>query len=375
MEISIIGGGPAGNYTAYLLAKKGHSVRVYEKDAQIGLPVQCTGILSDYFLTLMEPKQDFVENIIEKTRIYSPNGKHIELKIKKNYVICRKKFDNYLADLAKKAGAKYYLNHSFKSFEKGKEKNRLIVRLKNKEKEIHSECDILIGADGPLSPVAKTTGMFDERQFFIGTQIETRLKKDNCVEFYPYLGCYAWIVPKNKETVRIGVVAYKKSPELFRKFASDKLGKIYVKKTFENQSGIIPVFNPKIKVQKDNIYLVGDAATFVKATSGGGINQSLKASRILADCIDKKKDYNKEWKKIMYRELLAHLIIHKMMLKFNEEDWNALIESFSSLKMKKILYSESRDRLLHMLFKIAIADPSLFRYVRYFPFEELKYFI
>jgi len=31
MNITIIGAGPAGNYTAYLLAKKGHNVTVFEK--------------------------------------------------------------------------------------------------------------------------------------------------------------------------------------------------------------------------------------------------------------------------------------------------------------------------------------------------------
>ena len=39
--------------------------------------------------------------------------------------------------------------------------------------------------------------------------------------------------------------------------------------------------------------MVGDAATLVKATSGGGINQSLISAKILADCIDKNKSYQK----------------------------------------------------------------------------------
>ena len=62
MKVDVIGAGPAGSYTAYCLAKKGHAVNVYEKDPVIGKPVQCTGILSDYFTTIMEPKKDFVES-------------------------------------------------------------------------------------------------------------------------------------------------------------------------------------------------------------------------------------------------------------------------------------------------------------------------
>jgi digeranylgeranylglycerophospholipid reductase len=370
MKINVIGAGPAGNYTAYLLAKKGHSVCVYEKDPVIGSPVQCTGILSDYFLTLMKPKKEFVENTIEKTRIYSPNGKFIEIKIKKNYVICRKKFDNYLADLAKKSGVNYHLNHSFAGFKK--KGGKIISKINHNGKTVFSESGILIGADGPLSPVAKAAGLFKDRKFIIGTQIEARMRNDNAVEFYPYIGCYAWIVPKNKEVVRIGVAAYKNTPEIFRNFAKEKLGKDYEKKIIENQSGVIPVFNPGVKAQKDNIYLVGDAATFVKATSGGGINQSLKAAGILCESIEQEKSYEREWKKQMFINLYMHLVVHKMMQKFSNEDWNELISAFSEKKMKNILYSESRDNLVKMVLKIALTKPSLFKYVKYFSFEELK---
>jgi digeranylgeranylglycerophospholipid reductase len=371
MKIDIIGAGPAGNYSAYLLAKKGHSVSVYEKDPVIGSPVQCTGILSDYFLTLMKPKKEFVENIVEKTRIYAPNGRFVETKIKKNYVICRKKFDNYLADIAKEAGAKYYINHSFAGFERKGEK--IVSKINHKETIVFSESDILIGADGPLSPVAKAAGLFNDRKFIIGTQIEAKMKNDNAVEFYPYIGCYAWIVPKNKDVVRIGVAAYKNTPEIFRKFVKEKIGKNYEKKIIENRSGVIPVFSPGVKAQKKNIYLVGDAATFVKATSGGGINQSLKAAGILCESIENEISYDRGWHKRMFLNLYVHLVVHKMMQKFSEEDWNELIQIFSGEDMKNILYTESRDKIVKMIFKIALKKPSLFKYVKYFSFGDLKY--
>jgi flavin-dependent dehydrogenase len=321
---------------------------VFEKNSQIGSPVQCTGILSDYFLNLMQPKKEFVKNIVTKTRIYAPNGKFVEAKIKKNYVICRKRFDNYLADMAKKAGAKYYLKHNF---------------------DPSKEYDVLIGADGPNSTVAKTASLFNNRKFVFGTQLEVKKRNDNVVDFYPYIGCYAWSVPVDKNTVRIGVAAYKNSPKLFKKFA-----KIYGRyDVIENQSGVIPVFNPKVKTQKDNIYLIGDAATFVKATTGGGINQSLKAAQILADCIENNKNYDKEWRKALYRNLHTHLLLHKMMQKFSDNDWNELIRIFSKQKMKKILYGESRDKIIKMLVKVAVTKPSLFKFMKYFPFKELKY--
>ena len=360
MKIAVIGAGPAGSYTAYLLAKKGYSVSVYEKNPVIGKPVQCTGILSDYFLTLMTPSKKFVQNIVTKTRIYAPNGRFVETKIKKNYVICRKKFDNYLAELAKKQHVKYYLNHSFKSCKEGKQ---LQIKLNNKGKTITKKVDILIGADGPNSQVAKSAGLFGKRKFVIGTQIEAQAKTDNLVEFYPYIGSYAWVVPVTKNSVRIGVAAYRNTPALFKKFVNEKLGNNY--KKIENQSGIISTFNPRVKAQKNNVYLVGEAATFVKATSGGGINQSLKSAMILAECIQKNKNYNLAWKTKLFKNLYTHLILHKMMEKFSNKDWNYLIEVFSKPKMKSVLYSESRDNIVKMLIKIAFTEPRLFKFLKY----------
>ncbi len=369
MKIAIIGAGPAGSYTGYLLAKIGHKVHIYEKNQKIGSPVRCTGILSDYFVSIMSPKEEFVVNTVNNTRIYAPNGKFVGAKIKKNYIICRKKFDNYLAGLAKKEGAKYYLNHSFISYVRGE---KIEIILNNNGKKVKQKVDILIGADGPNSTVAREVGLFENRNFLIGTQIEVKKKNDNVVEFYPYLGSYGWIVPVDKKTVRIGLASYGSGVKIFKKFAKEKIGKNYDKKTIENQSGVIPIFNPRVKAQKEKIYLIGDAATFVKATSGGGINQSLKAAEILAECVDKGKNYDREWRKTLYRNLHTHLIIHKMLEKFSDNDWNDLIRIFSQRKMKKILYSKSRENIVKMLLSVARNNPVLFRYVKYFPFEELK---
>jgi len=372
MKICIIGAGPAGNYAAYLLSKSGYEVVIFEKNPKIGPPVQCTGILSDHFKEILGPKDEFVLNTVEKTRIYAPNGNFLEARIKTNYVICRKKFDNYLANLAKGVGAKYYLEHSFKSATQDKE--GITILLNNRGKDINIKSDILIGADGPLSPVSKQFNIYKRRKHLIGTQIEAKKENDNTVEFYPYLGCYSWIVPVNKKTVRIGVAAYKDSQKIFKEFAHEKIGKDYPKKILEHQSGVIPVFDPSVTVQRGKVFSLGDAATFVKATSGGGINQSLKSAEILANCISNKLNYEKEWKRYLYKNLHTHLIVHKMMKKFSKNDWNQLIKIFSKPKMKKILYSRSRDKLLPMLFKVAITNPSVFRFIRYFPTEELKNF-
>lgn len=42
----MIGGGPAGFYAAYCLARAARSVAVFEEHQEIGSPVHCTGLLA-----------------------------------------------------------------------------------------------------------------------------------------------------------------------------------------------------------------------------------------------------------------------------------------------------------------------------------------
>ena len=197
--------------------------------------------ISDYFIKIMPPSSEYVLNKVNKTRIYAPDGNNIELRIKTNYVIDRKKFDNYLAKKAIQANAKIRLGYFLTDLKE--ENKKYVLFFKNKK----SKADIVIGADGPLTIVGKKSGLFNNRRFLIGTQVEAYFKKDNVVDFYPYIGAYAWIVPLNSK-IRKGVASYKNSRTLFKRFI-----KKFNLNIIENQSGLIPIFDPFVKVQKNGM--------------------------------------------------------------------------------------------------------------------------
>ena len=132
MKIAIIGAGPAGCYAGYLLAKAGHEVSIYENHAQIGLPIQCTGLLTSDFDQFNLPMNSFLVNTFSKVEAYSPKHK-LEIR-QKEYLVCRNRFDNFFGDLAQKQEAKVLVNHSFIR----KEGKELVIKdsMKNKEKRI-----------------------------------------------------------------------------------------------------------------------------------------------------------------------------------------------------------------------------------------------
>ena len=135
MQISIIGAGPSGCYTAYLLAKQGHEVNVFEEHSEIGEPVQCTGIVTSTIKDIIDVPEDCIINKVKKARIYSPNGNYVGVNFKKdNLILDRKRFDNHIADKAIKAGAKVFLNNKFFGYDENDHlKMKRHIKLTKKE--------------------------------------------------------------------------------------------------------------------------------------------------------------------------------------------------------------------------------------------------
>jgi geranylgeranyl reductase family protein len=356
--ISIIGAGPAGCYAAYLLAKAGKNVQIFEEHKKIGKPVQCTGLVTASINKILGLKKDVIVNEVDRVKIFSKND-FLELKLKnKNLVLDREKFDNYLADLAVSKGAKIFLNYKFID-----NKNNLVKIKYDDKQETVLKTEYLIGADGPLSQVAKSNKLFGERRFLTGVQAIVKLKNENCIEFYTSIGAFAWVIPENKEICRIGVASYNNVKDDFDRFLG--LKKINDSMIIEKQGGVIPIYNPKLRTKKDKVYLVGDAAMQVKATTGGGIIQGLKAAEKLADGIINNKNYEKEWRKEIGKDLLLHLKMRNIMDRFKDKDWDLLIKLFKKDNTKEIIERFDRDYPSRFLFRLVLKEPRLLYFARF----------
>ena len=354
--IVIVGAGPVGCFLGGLLAKAGKEVAIYEEHSKIGEPVQCTGIITKEIEKIIKLDKSFLVNSVDKVRVYSKRAK-VEAPVN-DIVIDRTKFDRYLAKKAKENGAKIYLNHKFIGIRGG---SAVFADKKNKIKKV--EAEVIIGADGPLSEVAKANDMFKGRKFYFGMQARVRRNFDVKV-YETYFGSiapgfFAWILPESSKIARIGIAAKKETKELFKRFLDIK--KIDKKKIIDYQAGLIPIFNKSIEVKKGNVYLVGDAAGQVKATTGGGLVPGMKAAKILADCLIYEKDYEKELKKLK-RELWIHLRLRKGLDNFSNNEYDGLIKKIGSDKLKKVLNRVNRDNPKNLVFQAIKAKPNLLKY-------------
>lgn len=357
--ITIIGAGPVGCHAAFLLAKAGEKVRIFEEHSEIGKPIQCTGIVTKEIEKIIDLKKDFVLNELKGVKVFSKNS-FVEVKLNE-IVLDREKFDKYLAKKAAEAGVKIFLEHKFIDFDL----NNNLISVKdlknNKIKKINT--NILIGADGPMSAVAQSAGLLGKREFYFGMQARVKVRKDNFYEVYFGKVCpgfFAWIIPESREVARVGLASKKDAKIYFNQF----IKKLNNNKIIDRQFGLIPIFNPNQKIKYKNIYLVGDAALQVKATTGGGIVPGLISARILADCIVKNKSYEKEFKKTIGKELNLNLKLRRILNKFNDKDYNYLVKLMSQKRIKKILNKYNRDKPSRLLLKLLVNEPRFLCFVR-----------
>ena len=348
-KVIIIGVGPAGAYLGYLTAKKGLITNIFDKKSKIGLPFQCSGILTEEIENVI-PKSFYktsIDNITRKAMIIC--GKKVLEVRTKNYVVDRIKFDNLLAEKARDAGANIYMKKEFLRIKN----NSLMIKGAD---NISLRNSVLVGADGPNSRVRRYV---DNRHIFLWKAVQARVKADvekSTIEFYPSICTYAWVVPENESTARIGVLGNNINliRREFRKLTERKNARLicYI-------GGVIPKYDPKLRLQKGNIYLLGDAACQVKATTGGGIVPGLKSAKLLSECIERNMDYDALLNKSVGKELRLHLVIRKILDKFDKDDYEKLIEKFNTQGLKRVLETTNRDNMLGAMPRILLHSMKL----------------
>ncbi len=378
-SVAIIGAGPAGNYTAYLLAKAGCNVTIFEEHLEAGLPIQCTGILTADLKDHLELSDEYIVNRMQKVKVFAPDNTVFETK-NDDIIVCRHKFDNYILKKALAVGAKIEKGAKFINYNKETKKITLEKKNNATKKIPHawtqsksdnldeigiifkrSECwDFLIGADGPNSKVSQIINSKILKQYptqmYYGAQATVKGNFESDI-YHVYLGSvcpefFLWVVPENRRLARIGL-ATKKTPHIYFNKAMEKLGYTAMD-IIDRQGGLIPCYNPKIKVQEGNIYLIGDAATIIKSTTGGGIVPHLEAAKILVDCIISNKDFNKELKRTKLR---SHLFIRKFLDQFSDEEYDGMIRALNKSTASAVMEKYTRDNPLQLMMQLVLQNP------------------
>jgi len=273
-DVLVVGAGPSGSSAARAAAMRGLDVILIEKKEKPG-KIACGEAIASYlipFLPIKMPKN----HLIWKTNgmSFDTDDLHLERygKLWEAYSIDRKKFDNWLAQEAVNVGAKLLTNTELVNLEH----NNYFVEnahvQKDKENlEIKSKC--IIAADGAESTVLKSLGLYTPKKENLAEIYSFELKNvdvsnPNLEQIYvgDYIdGGYAYVFPKSKNRVNIGVGSLFKQKNLeksFEEFCELPQIKKQIKngKKIEEKSGKTPIIPFLNKNFYGNVLLTGDAA-------------------------------------------------------------------------------------------------------------------
>jgi digeranylgeranylglycerophospholipid reductase len=360
-DIVVVGGGPCGSYSAYTAAKLGAEVMVFEEHEEIGAPKHCAGHLNISSLRRLGLRipRGAVENEIRGAVFISPSGKQFVLRCHApvTYVVNRELFDKHLFDLALKAGVEYRFKSRVKSllFDSGSVKG---VALKGEER---LEANVVIDAEGCSSKLLKKTGLngVEGSMMVKGAQAEVDCvegTEEDMVEVYlgnkVAPGFFAWIIPRNDGSAKVGLATESGDPrDYLRRFmekhpvASEKLKK---SRTTYTSFHPIPLAGPIPKTFSDGFLVVGDAASQVKPTTGGGVIFGLTCARIAGEVAYeavKMQDfseaflsrYQSRWKRLVGFDLAAMLRMRRMLNSLSDSRIDGMIDLCRKLGVDSVL--------------------------------------
>lgn len=116
MKVTVIGASTSGLFTAYLLAKEGVEVEVYERADALGWPPRTLIVTNKLNDVLDFVPEEAIVNRVKYLELFSRSrSARLELKFP-DLVVERKKLVELLANLAKGAGVKIVLSHQFIGF-------------------------------------------------------------------------------------------------------------------------------------------------------------------------------------------------------------------------------------------------------------------
>src|SRR6202051_1098895 len=157
-QVAVIGGSASGFFTASLLAKAGCSVNVLERSEQLD-PTPRTLIVTSHMRTLLgKVGEASVVNEIRKFELFT-DGRAAQVSLQRpDLIVERSHLIRDLAQDAQSQGAKISFGNRFVDLQSNGTGLRVSVeRAKGaRVEELHA--DVVVGADGGLSPGAQSGG-------------------------------------------------------------------------------------------------------------------------------------------------------------------------------------------------------------------------
>ena len=349
-DVVIVGAGPVGGRAATLLSQDGLKVLMLEEHEEIGRPFQCAGLVTPSAMDVVGGHHTVLEEV-DGALIHGPSGTLVPVGTEgtlRTYVVCRKRFDQYVVQMGMEAGAELWLDTV--PLEANRTDDGVDLTVRRGEETLNVSCKLLIGADGAHSWTRRTFRMGRPKELMIGFQTEVvgYEGRDRWLEMYSGSaiapGFFAWVIPSGFGTHRIGLwsTADRLNGRSIESCYQDLMDHPLWHDRFANTSeiarycGPVPSGMGKHPV-KDRVMLLGDAAGMAKPTTGGGIGPGFHQIQCIHEGLS--------------RLVQANTLSEKHLKALTKQPWNLMKkEQERARTLRNLLVSDCTDSVLDQHF-------------------------
>lgn len=296
VDVVIVGAGPVGGRAAKLLAERGVSVLMLEEHEEVGRPFQCAGLVTPSAMDAVGGHHTVLQEV-DGALIHGPSGTLVPVGTEgtlRTYVVCRKRFDQFVVQEGMKAGAELWLNASPASA--SVTEDGVKVNIVRDGKPVSVNAKLLIGADGAHSWTRRQFRMGRPKELMIGYQVEVTgyEGRERWLEMYSGSevapGFFAWVIPSGFGTHRIGLwsTGERLQGRSIQSCYHDLINHPLWRDRFQNVATVAefcgPIPSGMVKTPvKDRVMLLGDAAGMAKPTTGGGLGPGFHQIQCIID--------------------------------------------------------------------------------------------
>lgn len=341
-DVVVIGGGPSGLRVAGRLAARGLDVRVLEKKPRIGMNVICTGIVGRELFDDFGLDRGSIIGEIRSVRLVSPFATALTYEHPRPFacVVDREKFDGWLADAARAAGAAIELGSPVEDIDV--RPDGVVVSARDGSgAPVRHAAAVAVIASGVDASLQKKSGLGRPRDFLNGAQMEVALDgPDTTTIFFGRdvsPGGFGWAVPAGEGKVRIGLLTRKDPKASLRRMIETSFG------TLPPAAGETPIRTKPVAqgllspTFANRVLSVGEAAGQTKTTTGGGISYGLVCADLAAEVLlngfqtssfgaADLAEYERRWRKSLEKEIVVGYHTRKMCARLSDRQIEGLFQ-------------------------------------------------
>jgi flavin-dependent dehydrogenase len=363
MKIIIIGASTPGLFAAFLLSKAGADVEVYERSGAMDFAPRTLIVTEKISEVLGFVPEEVILNEVRYVELFSKSRSTTVELARPDLIIERQKLLLLLARMAEEAGAKIFLGRRFLSFTSSGKGVNVAFRDSSASVNRQTQADVLIGADGAFSGVARSAshnGHFQTALLQARVRINNEIDRDTYrVWFDPTRTKYFyWLIPESDEIAAVGLIAddARQAGGALKSFLREQ-----GMEPIDYQASMVPMhkfqYFARVNEISHNVFLIGDAAAQVKVTTVGGVVTGLRGARAVVEAILNGRKSGKEVSELK-RELDLHLLVRRLLDGFNDLDYDRLID-FLNRELSEVVSNQTRDDLSRMYLDLVSSQPKL----------------